>query len=89
MSNDINIISGEKRIIRKSWAQETERAGTTVTASTWTYAGTATLSNATLVTPVCTVLITPTSSGTLTNTVTFANAEVRTECFYFEVSDAC
>lgn len=83
---DIYLTSGEVRIIAKQWAQETERAGTTVSSSTWTYDGSSTLASQTLVTPLVTVKITPTTSGILTNKATFANGEIRYATWDINVS---
>lgn len=73
---------GETIKVSNQWAAETEKRGTTVSTSTWTYSGAGTLTGSTLATPLASVTLTPTSCGTLANTATLANGEVliRTRC---------
>ncbi|MEO7937369.1 MAG: hypothetical protein ABIR55_02000, partial [Burkholderiaceae bacterium] len=71
----IQALSGETVKVSNQWAAECEKRATTVSSSTWTYDGAGTLSGATLVTPLATTLLAPTSVGTLTNTVVLANGE--------------
>jgi len=73
---DVRTISGETVKVSNQWAAETEKRGTTVSTSAWTFDGTGTLSSATLATPLATTLIAATAGGTLTNTATLANGEV-------------
>jgi len=67
---------GETIEVANQWAAEADKRGTTVTGSTWTYTGAGTLSGAALADTQATVLLTPTSCGTLANTATLANGEV-------------
>lgn len=67
---------GETIKVSSQWAAETDKRATTVTDSAWAYSGSGTVSGATLVTPLATCKLTPTSCGTLTNTATLANGEV-------------
>jgi hypothetical protein len=71
----INATSGEVIKVSNQWAAEAEKRGTTVSSSTWTYSGAGTLAGAALTTTLATVTLTPTSCGTLTNTVALANGE--------------
>ena len=73
---DVRTVSGETVKVSNQWAAETEKRGTTVSSSAWTFDGTGTLSSATLTTPLATTLIAATAGGTLTNTATLANGEV-------------
>jgi hypothetical protein len=66
---------GETIKVSNQWAAECEKRATTVTASVWAYDAAGTLGAATLATPLVTLLLTPTSTGTLTNTVTLADGE--------------
>ena len=72
----MNITNGETVLVWRQWAQVTERNSATISASTWDYDGTATLSGASLATPRVTVLFAPTSDGILTNTVTMSDSQV-------------
>ena len=72
----VNATSGETVTISNQWAAECERRGTTISSSTWAYSGAGTLTGKTLVTPLATVKLSPTSCGTLTNKATLANGEV-------------
>ena len=63
-------------MVRNQWAAETEKRGTTVSASAWAYTGSGTISGESLATPLASCKLTPTSCGTLTNTATLANGEV-------------
>jgi hypothetical protein len=77
LSKSVQVASGETVKVSQQWAAETEKRGTTVSSSAWEYVGgSATLASATLVTPLASTLITPTSSGELQNTATLANGEV-------------
>ena len=81
----LQMIQGEARLIKNEWAQQAERAGATVSASTWSYDGTATLASPTLVGTLATVLFTPTISGVLTNKATFSNGEIMFDTWDVEV----
>ena len=72
----IHATNGETIAISNQWAAEAEKRGTAVASSTWTYSGAGTLSGALLATALASVTLAPTSSGTLTNTVTLADGEV-------------
>lgn len=78
--------TGETIKVSHQWAAETEKRGTTVSSSTWTYSGAGTLAGATLATPLASVTLTPTGCGTVTNTVVLANGEtlIRTRCVLLE-----
>ena len=78
----INIQYGASHLVKKQWAQEIERAATTVSSSAWEYNGTGTLASPTLTGSLAEVMFTPQTSGWLTNTATLANGEVRVEQFY-------
>lgn len=71
----INIAYGETRKISYDWTQTLERDETTVSASTWEYDGSATLTSPTLVDGKVTVLFAPTSDGILTNEATLADGQ--------------
>lgn len=71
----INTTNGETIKVSHQWAAETEKRGTTISGSTWTYSGAGTLAGEALATPLASVTLTPTGCGTLTNTVTLANGE--------------
>ncbi len=72
----MNVTDGETVLVSRQWAQVTEKYNTTISASTWDYDTTATLTGETLATPLVTVKFTPTCDGTLTNTVTLADGQV-------------
>ena len=55
---------GETIKVSSQWAAETDKRATTVTDSAWAYSGSGTVSGATLVTPLATCKLTPTSCGT-------------------------
>ena len=67
---------GETLQVANNWTAEAEKRGTTVSASTWTYSGAGTLSGASLDGSKASVKLSPTCSGCLENTATFANGEV-------------
>lgn len=67
---------GETRLVEQQWAAICEKRGTTVSSSAWEFGGTGALTAATLVTPLASVKLTPTTSGILKNTATLANGEV-------------
>lgn len=67
---------GETIAVSNQWAAETEKRATTVSSSAWAYSGSGTISGQSLVTPLASCKLTPTSCGTLTNTATLANGEV-------------
>lgn len=71
----VNALSGETRKVTNEWAAEAESRGTTVSASTWSYTGSGSLSGSALTGYTASVLVTPTGCGVLTNTVTLANGE--------------
>lgn len=72
---DINAIYGESLLVANNWTAESEKRGTTVSTSTWTYTGAGTLSGASLAVAKSAVNLAPTCHGVLTNTVTLANGE--------------
>lgn len=72
----IRATDGETIKVENQWAAETEKRGTTVSASTWAYTGSGTIAGQALATPLASCRLTPTSCGTLTNTATLANGEV-------------
>ena len=80
----LSIPYGEVRRISKQWAQETERTGATISTSAWTFDG-GTVASETLVTPLTTALVTPTTDGLLINTVTLSNGETRIASWDIEV----
>lgn len=67
---------GETVKVSNQWAAQTEKRSTTVSSSAWEFSGVGTLSSTTLVTPLATTNLAPTSSGVLKNTATLANGEV-------------
>lgn len=72
----LRVASGETVKVSNPWAAETQKRDTAISSSAWEYVGgSATLSGATLATPLATTKITPTSSGELQNTVVLANGE--------------
>jgi hypothetical protein len=72
----LHATDGETLKVSNQWAAETEKRGTTVSASAWEFSGSGTIASETLATPLATCLLTPTSCGTVKNTVTLANGEV-------------
>lgn len=66
---------GETIKVSEQWAAECEKRGTTVSASAWEFSGSGSLTSEALTGTKATALLTPTSCGTLTNTVTLANGE--------------
>lgn len=72
----LHATDGETIMVQNQWAAETEKRGTTVTASAWAYSGSGTIAGETLDTPLASCKLTPRSCGTLTNTATLANGEV-------------
>ena len=75
-SKTIYTQSGETVSVSNQWAAETEKRGTTVSSSTWTYSGAGTLTGAALATPLATVNLAATGCGTLVNKATLASGEV-------------
>lgn len=73
---DIHSQSGETVKVTNEWAAEAEARGTTVSTSAWEYTGSGSLSAAALSSNTASMLLAPTSAGTLKNTVTLANGEV-------------
>lgn len=71
--------------VTSNWTAETEKRGTTVSASAWEVTA-GTLSGATLATPVASVLLAENGSGTLKNTATLANGEVLVREWLVDVS---
>ena len=71
----IRATEGETIKVTNQWAAETEKRGTTVSTSTWTFTGSGTTTGAALSGTNASVLLTPTSNGTLVNTATLANGE--------------
>lgn len=76
LAKTLSTMSGEAITVTQKWAAETEKRGTTISTSTWAYSGSGTLASASLSTPTASVKLTPTTPGTLRNTVTLANGEV-------------
>lgn len=72
----IRAASGETIKVTNKWAAEAESRGTTVSTSAWEFSGSGTPASAALTSTTATCLLTPTSCGCLTNTVTLANGEV-------------
>lgn len=66
---------GETLKVSNQWAAETEKRGTTISTSAWTFTGDGDLSGAALSTPLATTNFAPRSCGTLVNTATLANGE--------------
>lgn len=66
---------GETIKVSEQWAAECEKRGTAVSASAWEFSGSGSLASESLSGTVASVLLTPTSCGTLTNTATLANGE--------------
>ena len=66
---------GETVKVENNWTAETEKRGTTISASTWVWFGAGTLGTQTLATPITSVMLTPTWTGLLRNAVTLANGE--------------
>ena len=73
---DITATIGSSINIDNQWAAETEKRGTTIVSSTWTYSGAGTLTADALTGTKATVRLTPTYRGILSNTVTLADGEV-------------
>lgn len=71
----IHATDGETIMVQNQWAAEAEKRGTTVSSSSWGYSGSGTLTGAALSGTNATVKLSPTSCGTLTNTVVLANGE--------------
>lgn len=67
--------NGETRKVTNQWAAEAEKRSTSVSSSVWAYSGAGTLASAALSSTTATVVLTPTSDGTLKNTVVLANGE--------------
>ena len=67
---------GETIAVSNQWAAEAEKRGTTVSSSSWEYSGSGSLAGAALSGTNATVKLSPTSCGTLTNTVALADGEV-------------
>ena len=67
---------GETIAVNNQWAAEAEKRGTTVSSSSWEYSGSGSLAGAALSGTNATVKLSPTSCGTLTNTVALADGEV-------------
>ena len=73
---NVAVSAGSSIDVNNQWAAETEKRGTTVTSSTWTYSGAGTLTGDALTGTKATVRLTPTCRGILSNTVTLADGEV-------------
>lgn len=82
----VYFIDGETRLIKNEWAQYTEKAGTTVSSSSWEYSGSGTLSGAVLSGTVASVKLAASGFGTLSNTVVLGNGEVLVNDRYIEVA---
>lgn len=67
---------GETVTVRNQWAAQAEEAGTTVTDSAWAFTGSGAITDEALAGTLATCLLTPTSCGTVTNTVTLDNGAV-------------
>lgn len=75
LRKDVRAEYGETVLVQNNWTAETEKRGTTITASSWTWMGGGTLGTQTLATPNTSTLITPIGNGILRNAVTLANGE--------------
>lgn len=82
----IRAMSGETIKVSQQWAAETEKRSTSVSASAWEFSGAGSLASESLATPLASVLLSPTSRGTLTNTATLANGEVVKSWWLVDVS---
>lgn len=60
-----------------NWQAVAEKADTTLSASTWEWTGSGSVTSGSIATYITSANLTPTSSGTLRNVVTFANGEAR------------